>query len=179
MSQADKYLKADVYYFSMLRPLNELQIAMLFAKNEEYHKIFRSCNVGSKSIPWKWCGNCPKCLFVYIILSPFLYKNKLIEIFKEDLYEKEGLLDTFIELCGYGKTKPFECVGTYEEVNFAISKTIQNLIENNVKLPYLLKYYNENYSLTNTKVDITKQYNEENNLPKQFDEILRKAIFNG
>ena len=176
---ADKYLKADVYYFSMLRPLNELQIAMLFAKNEEYHKIFRSCNVGSKSIPWKWCGNCPKCLFVYIILSPFLYKNKLIEIFKEDLYEKEGLLDTFIELCGYGKTKPFECVGTYEEVNFAISKTIQNLIENNVKLPYLLKYYNENYSLTNTKVDITKQYNEENNLPKEFDEILRKAIFNG
>ena len=107
---ADKYLKADVEYFSMLRPLNELQIAMLFAKNEKYHKIFRSCNVGSKSIPWKWCGNCPKCLFVYIILSPFLYKNKLIEIFNEDLFEKENLLETFIELCGYGKTKPFECV---------------------------------------------------------------------
>lgn len=107
---ADKYLKAGVKYFSMLRPLNELQIAMLFAKNEKYHKIFRSCNVGSKSTPWEWCGNCPKCLFVYIILSPFLYKEKLLEIFGEDLYEKEGLLKTFIELCGYGETKPFECV---------------------------------------------------------------------
>lgn len=107
---ADKYLKAGVKYFSMLRPLNELQIAMLFAKNEKYHKIFRSCNVGSKSIPWEWCGNCPKCLFVYIILSPFLYKEKLLEIFSEDLYEKKGLLKTFIELCGYGETKPFECV---------------------------------------------------------------------
>lgn len=107
---ADKYLKAGVEYFSMLRPLNELQIAMLFARNEKYHKIFRSCNVGSKSIPWEWCGNCPKCLFVYIILSPFLYKEKLLEIFGEDLYEKESLLKTFIELCGYGETKPFECV---------------------------------------------------------------------
>lgn len=107
---ADKYLNANVEYFSMLRPLNELQIAMLFARNEKYHKIFRSCNVGSKSIPWEWCGNCPKCLFVFIILSPFLYKENLVEIFKADLYQKKDLLNTFIELCGYGKTKPFECV---------------------------------------------------------------------
>ncbi len=176
---AEKYLRAEVEYFSMLRPLNELQIAMLFAKNEKYHEIFRSCNVGSKSIPWKWCGNCPKCLFVYIILSPFLYKNKLIEIFKEDLYEKKGLLNTFIQLCGYGKTKPFECVGTYEEVNFAISKTIQDLKSKNTELPYLLDYYNKNYQLVDISVNITKRYNKENNLPKRFDAILRKAIFNG
>lgn len=68
--------------------------------------------------------------------------------------------------------------GTYEEVNFAISKTIQNLDKNNIELPYLLKYYNENYELINTDIDITKRYNEENNLPKEYDEILRKAIFN-
>ena len=107
---ANKYLKTNVEYFSMLRPLNELQIAMLFARNEKYHKIFRSCNVGSKSVPWEWCGDCPKCLFVYIILSPFLYKEKLVEMFNQDLFEKENLLKTFIELCGYGETKPFECV---------------------------------------------------------------------
>lgn len=107
---ADKYLKIGVEYFSMLRPLNELQIAMLFSKSEKYHSIFRSCNVGSKTIPWEWCGNCPKCLFVYIILSPFLYKDKLIKIFNQDLFEKQDLLNTFIDLCGYGKTKPFECV---------------------------------------------------------------------
>lgn len=175
---ADKYLRANVCYFSMLRPLNELQIAMLFSRYEKYHKIFRSCNVGSKSIPWNWCCNCPKCLFVYIILSPFLYKDSLIEIFKEDLYEKKNLLNTFIELCGYGKTKPFECVGTYEEVNFAISKTIQDLNKKNIKLPYLLEYYNKNYKLIDTSINITKRYNEENNLPKEFDKILRKAIFN-
>lgn len=174
---AKKYLNANVEYFSMLRPLNELQIAMLFSKNEKYHSIFKSCNVGSKTIPWKWCGNCPKCLFVYIILSPFLYKNKLIKIFNQDLFENQELLNTFIELCGYGKTKPFECVGTYEEVNFAISKTIRNLENNEQKLPYLLEYYKKNYKMVNTEINITKRYNEENNLSEQFDKILRKAIF--
>ena len=43
------------------------------------HKIFKSCNVGSKSIPWNWCCDCPKCLFVYIILSPFLTKEERIK----------------------------------------------------------------------------------------------------
>lgn len=171
---ANKYLNANVEYFSMLRPLNELQIAKLFSKNEKYHKIFRSCNVGSKSIPWEWCGNCPKCLFVYIILSPFLYKEKLVSIFKQDLFEKEEMIYTFIELCGHGKTKPFECVGTYEEVNYAISKTIKNL--KNKELPYLLKIYKENYELVDTSIDLTKRYNEENNLPKEFENVLRKAI---
>ncbi len=171
---ADKYLKAKVEYFSMLRPINELQIAMLFAENKKYHKIFKSCNVGSKSLPWKWCCNCPKCLFVYIILSPFLYKDELIEIFGEDLFEKKELLNTFIELCGYGKIKPFECVGTFKEVNFAINKTIENLEDR--ELPYLLKYYNDNYGIYSLVEDLTKEYNENNNLPKEFDDILRGKI---
>lgn len=68
--------------------------------------------------------------------------------------------------------------GTYEEVNFAISKTIQNLNKGSIKLPYLLEYYYKNYELVNTDIDITKRYNEESNLEEEFDEILRKAIFN-
>lgn len=40
-----KYLKGNVKYFSFLRPLNELQIAKIFAKYKKYHKIFKSCNV--------------------------------------------------------------------------------------------------------------------------------------
>ncbi len=176
---SQKYLKAEVEYFSMLRPINELQIAMLFSKNEQYHKIFKSCNVGSKQIPWVWCGNCPKCLFVFIILSPFLYCNeKLTKIFGQDLLQKESLLETFKELCGYGKTKPFECVGTYEEVNFAIANTIIQLEEKNKKLPYLLQFYKNNYKLVDMSKDLTKQYNEENSVPKELEEILKGKIFN-
>jgi hypothetical protein len=123
----EQFLSSGVEYFSMLRPITELQIAMLFSKQKQYHKTFKSCNVGSKQSPWVWCCNCPKCLFVFSILSPFLYKDENIEIFGEDLFEKESLKETFIELCGFGETKPFECVGTYEEVRFAISKKIEKI----------------------------------------------------
>lgn len=173
---AEHYLKANVQYFSLLRPLNELQIAKLFSQNEQYHSVFRSCNVGSKQIPWKWCGACPKCLFVYTILSPFLYQEKLVKIFGKDLFEDKELLQTFQELCGYGKTKPFECVGTYEEVNYAVTKTIDKLEEKNEQLPYLLQYYKEHYPLANMTEDITKRYNEKNKLPKKWNEMLKGKI---
>ena len=174
---ASNYLKAPVKYFSFLRPLNELQISKIFSKHEKYHLTFKSCNVGSKEKDWIWCCNCAKCLFAYIILSPFLYKTKLVNIFGEDLFEKESLLETFIELTGNGKTKPFDCVGTYEEVNFAISKTIENLEKSNADLPILLKYYKNNFGLVDMSEDITKRFNEENNLTEEQSDMLRKEVF--
>lgn len=167
-----KYFKIDIKYFSLLRPLSEYQIAMLFSNYEKYHEIFKSCNVGSKKEPWHWCCSCPKCLFVYIILSPFLYKEKLIRIFGEDLFEKEDLLDIFIELAGYGKTKPFECVGTYEEVRYAITKTISKLD----KQPYLLKYYKEHFELENLNKNLENKYNRENNLNPYFENLLKSEL---
>ena len=172
-----KYIKEDIKYFSFLRPLNELQIAKIFSKYKKYHKTFKSCNVGSKEKEWHWCGKCPKCLFVYIILSPFLYKEELLEIFGKDLFEDKELLETFIELTGNGKTKPFECVGTFEEVNFAITKTIKNIEEKNQKLPYLLEYYKNSYKLHDMTEDITKRFNKENNLTEEQEKLLKEAIF--
>ena len=171
---ARQYLKGNVEYFSMLRPISELQIAMMFSRLKQYHSIFKSCNVGSKSEPWKWCCDCPKCLFVYTILSPFLYKDELVNIFGEDLYEKEALLKTFIELCGYGETKPFECVGTYSEIRYAISETIKKLNSEGKELPYLLKYYFDNYVLSDE--DLLSYYNEEHNVPEEFEKILRENL---
>lgn len=173
-----EYFNIDIKYFSLLRPLNELQIAMLFSKYEKYHQIFKSCNVGSKTEPWNWCGDCPKCLFVYIILSPFLYRDKLINIFNEDLFTKESLLNIFLELLGYSETKPFECVGTYSEVRFATSLTIKNLLRDNKELPYLLKYYYENYELDNLEYNILLDYNEENNLDASFTNIVKEVLNN-
>lgn len=173
---AEKYLKAKVEYFSMLRPISELQIAMLFSKLEKFHPIFKSCNVGSKTEPWKWCCNCPKCLFVYTILSPFLYKDKLVDIFGEDLFEREDLLKTFGELCGFGEYKPFECVGTYDEVRFSVMKTIKNQKE---KLPFLLEWYNNCYKdVFPLKEEMLEYYNNKNNVPKEFEKILKEKIFN-
>lgn len=174
---SDKYLKASVKYFSFLRPLNELQIAKLFAKHEQYHKIFKSCNAGSKGKEWIWCCECAKCLFAYIILSPYLYKEKLVNIFGTDMFEKQDLLNTFLELTGNGETKPFDCVGTFEEVNFAVIKTIHNIENKNEELPYLLKYYKNNFKTDMPQEDITERYNNDNNLNEKQNEMLRKEVF--
>lgn len=168
-----KFFHIDIKYFSMLRPLSEFQIGMLFSKFKKFHPIFKSCNVGSKQKPWVWCCDCPKCLFVYSILSPFLYKEELIPIFHKDMFENESLLDTFIELLGYGKTKPFECVGTYSEVRYAISLTIQKL--KNQKLPYLLDYYQAHYPLE-LEHDLIHAYHPIHNLDPHFEAIVKKAL---
>lgn len=170
-----KYFNIDIKYFSLLRPLTEFQIGMLFSKIEKYHKAFKSCNLGSKGETWEWCCNCPKCLFVYTILSPFLYKEKLINIFEKDLFEDETLLETFKELLGYKETKPWECVGTFEEVRYAVSLIIKKL--ENQKLPYLLEYYKNNYPLYLDEKFETK-YNEKNNLDEHFEKIIKEAINN-
>ena len=67
--------------------------------------------------------------------------------------------------------------GTFEEVNFAVSLTIQNIEKQNLNLPYLLKYYKENFDLIDTSNDITKLYNEENNLTEDQNSALRKEVF--
>ena len=93
------------------------------------------------------------------------------------MFQNKELCNIFIELTGNGETKPFDCVGTFEEVNFAISKTIENISEKNMSLPYLLKYYKDNFELVDTSKDITKLYNEENNLNEEQNEMLRKEVF--
>jgi len=167
-----KYFNIEIDYFSFLRPLHEIQIGMLFSSFKKYHNIIRSCNIGSKEIPWKWCCNCSKCLFVYIILSPFLKKEELINMFGEDLFQKKELLNTFIELLGYSKTKPFECIGTYSEVRLAVSLAIKNYIG---ELPYLLKYYNDFYPL---ELDdkILYSFDDKNFLNEKFTNILKEEL---
>ncbi len=174
---SNKYLKLPIKYFSFLRPLNELQIAMIFSRYENYHKVFKSCNVGSKGEVWKWCCECPKCLFAYIMLSTFLYKEKIVNIFGKDMFEDKNMEETFIDLIGKGKNKPFECVGTYEEVNCAISKTIKNIEAKGEKLPYLLELYKENYKIEDISEELLKRYNNENNLSEEQEKILKGAIY--
>ena len=168
--------KINITYFSLLRPLSEYQIAMLFSKYEEYHKAFISCNLGSKNTEWTWCNDCAKCLFIFIILSPFLYKEKLINIFNQDLFENQNLLQIFKDLIGDSKTKPFECVGTIQETRYALTKTITKLNNNKEKLPYLLDYYFNNYELSNLSLNLKNNYNNVNNLTNDFATIIKKEL---
>lgn len=109
-------------YYSFLRPLSELQIASLFSRHEKYFDVFKSCNVGSKTDIW--CGHCAKCLFAYIILSPFIEPERLNAVFGKNMLDDESLRLEFDQLTGHAATKPFECVGTVSEVNSALSMTL-------------------------------------------------------
>lgn len=168
-----KYFKININYFSLLRGLSEFEIANIFSRYEKYFNIFKSCNLGSKNTNWNWCCNCPKCLFVYIILSPKLYKDKLLNIFGEDLFERKDLLNTFLEIIGESETKPFECVGTISEAKYAISLLINKLHKNN--LPYLLDYYYKNYELYLDSSNIL-DYSSDNNIPDKYNKIILDLI---
>ncbi len=111
------YLEPEIYYFSLLRPFAEIAIARSFTQYSQYFPYFRSCNVGSKQNIW--CGNCSKCLFVYAILAPFLSEEELQTIFGSDLWTSESLMADWLKLLGATEVKPFECVGTIEEVQYA------------------------------------------------------------
>ena len=166
-------IKININYFSLLRGLSEYNIAKLFAKYKKYHHVFKSCNVGSKEKEWAWCCNCSKCLFIYIILSSFLNKEEMIAIFGEDLYQREDLLDIFIEIIGYGDNKPFECVGTYEEARYSVSYLIKKIDYD--KLPFLLKYYKDHYELE-LDDSVIKKYNEKNNLSSYFNNLVKEEL---
>ena len=72
----------------------------------------------------------------------------------------------------YGNLKPVECVGTFKEIRFALTKTIQKIDKKD--LPFLLKYYDDNFEKLD--IDILSFYNENNNIPKEFEKILKGKI---
>lgn len=166
-----KYINSGVEYFSFLRPLSELQIAMLFAKYKEFHKVFKSCNAGSKTDIW--CCNCPKCLFVYIILSPFLSEEELTDIFGENLLDKEELLDIYKQLSGVYENKPFECVGSRDEVIVSSRAALDKLINGNCRIPHLLQFFGDSTLHSDNDINYyVNFYDKKHHLPPAFEEIL-------
>lgn len=168
-----EYVGSGVRYFSLLRPLSEFQIAKLFSGLKQYHPIFRSCNAGSKTDVW--CGSCPKCLFVYIILSPFLSQNELRTIFRKDMLDDLSLADTFEKLTGLQAEKPFECVGSRDEVHTALQMTLRRLREMGRPLPALLERYAAQVEGWVGTVDYRSYFDRENALPPRFLTLVERA----
>ena len=86
----------------------------------------------------------------------------------------ESFLNDFKGLLGTTENKPFECVGTYEEVKYACSKTIKQLQKEEKELPYLLNFYLENYKIIDN--DLINYFNDNNNVPKTLIEKIKKEL---
>lgn len=105
-------------YFSLLRPYSEAMIAKLFAEETRFDRVFSSCNRNFKYDGHNgplWCGDCPKCHFVFLILAPVMEKQRLVGIFGKNLLAEPKNEHSFRELTGLAGQKPWECVGEIEE----------------------------------------------------------------
>lgn len=105
-----------VRYFSILRPIHEIQIAKILVKYPEYSSIFISCNHGFRK--GFWCMKCPKCAFITLILNSVSPKfaDKTLG---EDCINTPKLKKHIVSLINHEEDKPFECVGTLEECKIA------------------------------------------------------------
>ena len=115
---------------SYLRDRSELWVAQQFARAREFHGVFRSCNRafsqrrGDRAV--NWCGECDKCLFINLILAPFIDREELRGIFLGEPIANPRLDETLRSLVGLGiQHKPFECVGDPDESAVALRAVSQ------------------------------------------------------
>ncbi|MBN2100365.1 hypothetical protein JW710_00510 [Candidatus Dojkabacteria bacterium] len=182
-----KYIAPQLTYFSFLRPLHEIQIARLFSTYKKYFSIFSSCNSNflQKNLNAEkriWCCECPKCLFVFMILYPFITRAEIKEIFGKDLYKEESLLPLVKQLIGEEKSKPLECVGTKEESLVALYLGMKkSLSENTYNQSPILVYFKEKIlpktnNLEEISHEIVESWNDAHIIPEDLEELLRKEI---
>jgi hypothetical protein len=186
-------MQLGVEYCSFLRPINEVQICALFARFKHQHAVFRSCNreqtlrarartttpaeTGSKIRGW--CAECPKCIFTFLCLSCFLPREEITNIFGVNPSQSPSFISTARELAGCTEHKPFECVGTFEEVRACLThlfstKTLQ--ASNNPELAQLDTQIKS--TAAGSIEEILARWNTEHFIPRDLVEFLRVHLSN-
>ena len=112
---------ATVRVVSLLRPLSELAIARGVAREAGLVAEVTSCNAAfALDGPGDgWCGRCDKCRFVQLALAPFTPRAQLVADLGFDALADPDQIAAFAAMLD-AATKPFECVGTVEEVQLAL-----------------------------------------------------------
>jgi hypothetical protein len=117
-------------YFSLLRGLSESEIADRFRDCPQYFRAFISCNRPFALDPERraasWCGHCPKCLFVFVLMAPRLGRTEVEAIFGRNLFVNNDNRVGFEDIVGLGEHKPFECVGEYYEAAESLLKVLDD-----------------------------------------------------
>jgi len=178
-------------YLSFLRPLNELQITALLCEEPKLLPIFRSCNREQRDSEKKrveegrsvggnkragWCGECPKCVFTYLCLIPFLELSAVDSVFGSSPLKNPGFVDQCKALAGFGDHKPFECVGTFVEVRAAIAELVKKLLlqsefqETCTQLKAFETDKNESVQ------DLLRFWDARNSLSEEFQNLLQERL---
>lgn len=172
---------SSVQYFSILRGASELLISRAFSQMTEYHQVFTSCNSVFRINPSKrnstWCGNCPKCRFVFLALAPFLSPRALNEIFGTNLLDQAGQLHGYLQLAGVVGSKPFECVGEISEVIAAFHLLSQDA---NWRDSEIIRKLTDDVLVgrpdLDRAVDSAFSWSDEHMIPTHFESGIRKVL---
>ena len=167
-----EYISDQFNYFSFLRPLDELRIASLFSRFNNHFPTFKSCNRGSHDNVW--CGECAKCLFTAIIISPFVNREAQEKIFGKDMLNDDSLTPLFDQLTGIADEKPFECVGTIDEVNTALGMAAQTWQK---PYPALLQHFEKHKRPeTDSFEKVLNGWDDRHFLEDRFLKIIKEAL---
>ena len=115
----------EIGYFSLLRPLSELQIAS-FTKNLSQNQLSAivSCNNGTST--GVWCLACPKCAFIALVIyatDPNVARGIWGDV---NVINTPSLAPYIEELLDPSQEKPLECVGTLDECHIAAGLILQH-----------------------------------------------------
>lgn len=122
-----QYVTRRVDYVNLLGSLSELQIARIVSDHPEYLHRITSCNRNWAILAKRdheesglWCGRCPKCTFTFALLAAWLPIEEVVDIFGQNLFDAPENEELYRELFGLSGFKPFECVGTPDEMITAL-----------------------------------------------------------
>ncbi len=172
-SYTETYMSRRILCFSLLRPLSELQITGIFSNYRQYHRVFRSCNVGAKTETW--CAHCGRCLYVGIMLSAFLDDEQLNEIFGRDMLNDPEMMSLFEQQTGMyeGQTG-----SSREEINTAVCMSVKAHQKAGKELPLLYRQYIStlNYEYYRDRTGILKAWNDDNLVPEEYRDLVREKL---
>ncbi len=170
-----KHLNVPQYYFSLLRPLNELQIAYLFRKMPQYHKVFVSCN---RKHGLTWCGECAKCVNSYLVLAAFLPKKDLTKIFMNDFVANPDNSQFLKQIVGLAGQKPFECVAAYSTAQAAVILLLNRHYPNQnlpIHLSEIRRFVDSKMTIFQARKLLENFWNQHHGLPDTYLDIVKKS----
>ena len=174
-----QHLAADARFFSLLRPLYELQVVKLFSAYPRQFPVFRSCNRGSKDNAW--CTSCAKCLSIFTALYPFVPGPEIVAIFGRDLFARADLVPLARALVGLTDTRPLECVGAIDETLAAFHLSLRKASASGVPLPAVLAWFADEVAphhpeLEATSARLLAEWSDRHGLPDAYARALRARL---
>lgn len=171
-----RHLAREARFWSLLRPLYELQVVKLFSAFPRQFPVFRSCNRGSKANAW--CGECAKCLSIFTALYPFVSDEQIRGIFGADLFTRADLVPLARSLAGLTETRPLECVGAIDETLAAFHLSLTKSSASGRPLPPVLAWFADEVSprhpeLAATASRILDDWSDRHGVPPAYADALR------